>query len=42
LKEKLLLERSGFNPKDFLRIKSGAEFYEFLQISTGKVLTIRR
>jgi hypothetical protein len=42
LKEKIFLKEQGFNPNDFLRTKITAEGYEFIQVSTGKILSIRR
>lgn len=41
-KEKLLLQREGHDPKDFLRIKRDTEKFEFLQKHTGKILVIWR
>jgi hypothetical protein len=40
-REKALLERMGYNHKDFLGIRKTAEGFEFLQLSTKKVLSIR-
>lgn len=42
LQEKIFLSRQGMNPKNFLRTKKTAEFYEFYKIDTGKLVTIRR
>jgi len=40
--EKVFLKKEGYNPQDFLRIKKTAEGYEFLEVQTGKILSIRR
>lgn len=40
--EKVLLKKQGYEPKDFLRTNKTAEGYEFVQVSTGKPLNIRR
>lgn len=41
-KEKILLQSEGHNPHDFLRTKRTSKQYEFLQKSTGTIITIRR
>lgn len=40
--EKILISKQGFNPNCFLKLKKGAEYYEFLEITSGKILTLRR
>lgn len=40
--EKVFLKKQGYEPKDFLRTNKTAEGYEFVQVSTGKPLSIRR
>ncbi|KZL94328.1 DUF6906 family protein [Clostridium magnum] len=40
--EKILLTKEGHNPKYFLRLMRTAEYYEFIEVSSGKILTLRR
>ena len=40
--EKSFLKGESLDPKNFLRIKKTPEGYEFLQKSTGRILSIRR
>jgi len=40
--ERNFLKQQGFNPKNFLRLSKTAEGYEFLEVQTGKILSIRR
>ncbi len=39
--EKIMLDDLGFNPADFLRTKRTPEGYEFLQRSTGRIMSVR-
>lgn len=39
--EKIMLWKMGYNSSDFLRIRKTAEGYEFLQLSTGRILPVR-
>jgi hypothetical protein len=41
-REKIFLKKEGFNPRNFLRVKKTAESYEFLEVYSGKILTLRR
>jgi hypothetical protein len=41
VKDKEILKKLGYNPKEFLRLKNNAEGFEYLQIKTGKILSIR-
>lgn len=40
--EKVILKKQGYEPKDFLRTNKTADGYEFVQVSTGKPLSLRR
>lgn len=40
--ERYLLRKEGYNPKYFLRLCKDAESYVFIEVMTGKILTIRR
>lgn len=40
--EKILLSKEGYNPKNFLRLMKTAEYCEFVEVATGKILTLRR
>lgn len=40
-REKNMLDRLGYNTKDFLSIKRTAQGFEFLQLSTRRILSIR-
>lgn len=42
LKEKRLLTKEGYNAKFFLRINKTAECYKFIEVASGKILTIGR
>lgn len=39
--EKEILRHEGFNPRDFLRFSRNAYDFVFVQVKTGKKLTIR-
>ncbi|WP_164880459.1 DUF6906 family protein [Clostridium manihotivorum] len=39
--EKEILRHEGFNPREFLRFSRNAYDYVFVQVKTGKKLTIR-
>jgi hypothetical protein len=40
--ERKFLRAQGFNPKYFLWLSTTADGYEFLEVQTGKILSIRR
>lgn len=40
--ERAFLRQQGFTPKYFLRLKKTAESYEFVEVTSGKILTLRR
>lgn len=40
--EKILLSKRGLDPKGFLRLRGAAEYQEFIEVSSGKILTIWR
>lgn len=40
--ERYLLRKEGHNPKYFLRIEKDWESYTFVEVMTGKILTLRR
>jgi hypothetical protein len=40
--EKILLTKEGHNPKCFLRLMKTAEYYEFIEVSSSKILSLRR
>lgn len=42
MKEKAILRQQGFNPKHFLILTRALDYYEFLEIQTGKILIVRR
>ncbi|WP_163215778.1 DUF6906 family protein [Clostridium thermarum] len=42
MEEKKFLAKQGYEAKNFLRIKKTAEYYEFLEVYSGKILTVRR
>jgi hypothetical protein len=40
--ERIFLVQQGFDPRYFLRLSRTAEGYEFLETTSGKILSIRR
>ena len=36
------LKREGLDPKEFLYLETGYDYYKFYHIRTGKELTLRR
>jgi hypothetical protein len=36
------LKREGLDPKEFLHLETGYDYYKFYHIGTGKELTLRR
>jgi hypothetical protein len=40
--ERYLLRKEGHNPKYFLRVYKDAESCMFVEVMTGKILTLRR
>lgn len=40
--ERYFLRKQGYNPKHFLRLAKDAESYTFVEVMTGKILTLRR
>lgn len=41
-KEKVLLSKRNLDPKNFLRLHKDKEKYEFVEVGSGKILTIGR
>lgn len=39
--EKILLNSEGYNPEDYLRTKKAAEYLQFINVKTNKILEIR-
>lgn len=40
-REKIMLDKLGYNPKEFLRLSKSAQGFIFLERSTGKTLPVR-
>jgi hypothetical protein len=40
--ERAFLRSQGYTPKYFLLLKKTAEGYKFLEVTTGKILSLRR
>lgn len=41
-KEKILLTKESYDPKHFLRLSKTADNYEFIEVTSGKILNVRR
>lgn len=41
-KERNFLREQGYNPENFMFLGKTAEGYEFLEVQTGKILSLRR
>jgi len=42
VEERTIIRKMDLNPKYFVRIAKGPDYFDFLETTSGKILTVRR